>query len=114
MHGLNPNNPADALTDADGDGVSNKDEFYTGSNATNAQSYVKLTITPMAAAPGAILRFTAMPDRNYTLQYSSQPRYAPWVSFTNFTSMTTNRNLVIQNVIPTTTNRFYRFVTPME
>ncbi len=114
VHGLNPGNPADALADADGDGVSNKDEFYTGSNATNAQSYVKLTITPMGATPGAIVRFTAMPDRSYTLQYSSQPRNAPWVNLTNFTTMTTNRNLSISHPAAAATSRFYRFVTPME
>jgi hypothetical protein len=68
----------------------------------------------MAAAPGAILRFTAMPDRSYTLQYSRQPRNAPWVNLTNFTTMTTNRNLVIPHPAAGPTNRFYRFVTPME
>jgi hypothetical protein len=114
LHGLNPGNPADALADADGDGVNNKDEFHTGSNATNAQSYVKLSITPMTGTPGAILRFTAMPDRSYTLQYSSQPRTAPWVNLTNFTTMITNRNLSISHPAAGPTSRFYRFVTPME
>jgi len=28
---------------------------------------VKLTITPMAAAPGAVLRFTAMPDHSLSV-----------------------------------------------
>jgi hypothetical protein len=55
-----------------------------------------------------------MADRNYTLQYSRQPRNAPWVNLTNFTTMTTNRNLVISHPAPSPTNRFYRFVTPME
>jgi len=114
IHGLSPTDPGDALADADGDGVSNRDEFYTGSNATNAQSFVKLTITPMGAAPGANIGFTAMADRNYTLQYSSQPRNASWVNWTNFYTVTNNRSLTIPNVISGPTNRFYRFVTPME
>ena len=114
MHGFSPANPGDALADADGDGVSNKDEFYTGSNATNAQSYVKLTITPMGAGTGVNVGFTAMPDRSYTLQYSRQPGNGPWVNLTNFTTVTSNRNLVIPHPAAGPTNRFYRFVTPME
>ncbi len=37
-HGLNPNNPLDALLDSDGDGLSNLDEYLNGTNPNNRDS----------------------------------------------------------------------------
>jgi hypothetical protein len=37
-HGLNPNNPADALLDTDGDGLSNLAEFQAGTDPTLADT----------------------------------------------------------------------------
>jgi len=38
QHGLNPNDPADALLDGDGDGLSNFEEYTAGSSITNADT----------------------------------------------------------------------------
>jgi len=42
-HGLNPNDPSDASQDADGDGVSNLDEYLGGTDPTNSSSHPAAT-----------------------------------------------------------------------
>ncbi|MDQ8189950.1 DUF1800 family protein [Roseibacillus persicicus] len=37
-HGLNPNNPADAISDADSDGLNSREEFYHGTSPNDSDS----------------------------------------------------------------------------
>ncbi|MBI3867308.1 MAG: M4 family metallopeptidase [Verrucomicrobia bacterium] len=42
LHGLNPNNPADALLDSDGDGVSNLEEYQSGTDPRDPASVLRV------------------------------------------------------------------------
>ncbi len=70
-YGLNPNVPDDDL-DADGDGASNRQEFFAGTKPNNAASALRVTMQPEAArtllfvnsVPGKTYRFMVTPDLN--------------------------------------------------
>jgi hypothetical protein len=96
--------------------MSNREEFYAGTNPTNALSYLSLDIIRPSAFAGAILSFTAMSNKNYTVQFANQSGYGPWINLTNLGTMTTNRTnvLIQQPVSGNRTNLFYRVVTPMQ
>jgi hypothetical protein len=113
-NGFNPTIAADALLDTDSDGMNNKDEFYAGTDPRDPLSCLKLYVQRRLVSSGVDLSFTAMSNRNYTLQFSAQPRGSAWTTLTNVPTMTTNRNLLIPHPSPGAASRFYRILTPME
>jgi hypothetical protein len=113
-NGFNPAIAGDALADTDSDGMINKDEFYAGTDPRDPQSCLKLSIQPRIVTAGVDLSFTAMSNKNYTLQFSTQTRGAAWTTLTNVSTTTANRNMVIPHPAPGATSRFYRVLTPME
>ncbi|HWN96226.1 MAG TPA: immunoglobulin domain-containing protein [Methylomirabilota bacterium] len=52
LYGLNPNNPADAYADSDGDGMANLQEFWAGTDPLNASS--SLRFSSIALAGGVV------------------------------------------------------------
>ncbi|HEY6225833.1 MAG TPA: hypothetical protein VI282_01805, partial [Verrucomicrobiae bacterium] len=70
-HGFNKNDPSDANLDADGDGMSNKAEYFAGTDPRNATS--KLVIRSVVAAKSDVepltITFAAAKDKTYTVQY---------------------------------------------
>ena len=112
-HGLNPNDPADALLDADGDGMNNRDEYLAGTNPTNALSSLKLVMVP--SSPG-FLRFVAQTNRSYTVQYRSDLVYPGWANLTSVVEQSVVRTVAV--VVPTLPAGidwavFYRVVSPL-
>ena len=111
-HGFNPTNSADALLDADRDGMLNWAEFIAGTNPTNNASYLRIDQT---FTPGLVtLGFEAMTNRTYVVEYTDGLNVPLWTRLAEFparSSITTNR---VETVFDpgARTNRFYRVGTP--
>jgi hypothetical protein len=109
--GFSANNPADAARDDDGDGMSNLAEFIAGTDYLDPTSYLKVEIT---ATGQASLRFNAVSNRIYSVQYSDALNPAFWRSVANIPAYTTNSRPQIVIDANSVSNRFYRLVTPVQ
>ena len=100
-----------ATDDADGDGLRNGQEFLAGTDPTNALSVLK--VDSLSVDHGAVLRFGAVSNRTYTVQYCDQLAPAAWHPLTNVPARATHRTEIILDPAPAP-NRFYRVVTPLQ
>jgi hypothetical protein len=108
---LDENDPLDAASDSDHDGLSNLQEFLAGTNPTNALSVLKLD--PFTVLSGdAVMTFFAVSNHTYTAQWSEQVTNAPWLTWSNITSASTNRLLTLTNSPLAPVSRYFRVVTP--
>jgi hypothetical protein len=110
-YGFGTNNIADGALDADGDGMSNWQEYIAGTDPTNALSYLK--IDSLTAGASSTLSFGAISNKTYTVQYSDAPNPGPWLKLADVAARATNHTELI--VDPNySTNRFYRIATPRQ
>ncbi|HUS34933.1 MAG TPA: lamin tail domain-containing protein [Verrucomicrobiae bacterium] len=65
------NNPADATLDTDNDTMSNRDEFFAGTNPRSASSRLQITAVspPRSEAEPLTITFNAVAGKAYTIQY---------------------------------------------
>jgi hypothetical protein len=109
-HGLNPA-LNDANADNDGDGLTNYQEYLTGTDPNDAQSFLRLD----AAADGLNLRlsFTALAGRNYTLLQRDSLTAGSWSHLADFDMRATNRvEEVLVAPVLSGQQRVYRLTTP--
>lgn len=106
--GLSATNAADALGDNDGDGMLNWQEYVAGTDPTNALSCLK--VEAALPGPGAVVRFGAISNRTYSVQFSDQPG-GPWTTLADLPARATNRVELLPDP-GCATNRFYRVQTP--
>ncbi|MBL9210924.1 MAG: lamin tail domain-containing protein [Opitutaceae bacterium] len=59
-YNFDPNNPADAGLDADGDGQSNKAEFLAGTNPRNAADFVRPPVGPVLLQAGRLINLSVL------------------------------------------------------
>ncbi|MCI0745816.1 MAG: lamin tail domain-containing protein [Verrucomicrobia subdivision 3 bacterium] len=102
----------DPGADADGDGVTNAEEFNTGTDPTDPTSKFRVELSGTMPGGGALLRFIAMSNRSYSVQFRDGLDTAAWTQFTNVNGIATNRNVTVTNPAPGAANRFYRVATP--
>lgn len=108
-NGFDTNSVADAMLDADGDRMNNRDEFVAGTNPLNPASYLK--VESITAGPGATLTFGAVSNRTYTMQYSDAIGTGVWFKLGDIGARTTNRAETMVD-LNYATNRVYRLATP--
>lgn len=114
-HSLNPDNPLDAHSDADGDGLSNRGEYLAGTDPHDANSCLKLVASHGAdTPPGAVcLEFLAVSNRTYRLLYSDTLPAWTWVEWMHVWAGPTNRWVRLTNAPPPELpQRFYRLSIP--
>jgi hypothetical protein len=112
QYGLNKLSSADAGQDADGDGLTNLQEFRAGTDPRNPGSNLNLTATLNGAV--VELRFTAIAGRSYTIQYcTSLPAGGAWQKLADVNAQgSTQIRLIPDNHAGG--QKFYRLVTPTQ
>ena len=109
---VNGTNPLvnDASDDRDGDGQTNLEEYLAGTDPNEASSYLKVDqITIEAGA--AVLQFTAVADRSYSILASGQPGGGTWTSVATVVPQPATMVATVTNVL-SGGSRFFRLVTP--
>jgi len=111
-YSLSPDDPADADLDPDGDGMANLQEYLSGTNPREASS--RLKFDSVAASVGMVtLRFTAVANRSYTIQYRDDLAAGGWLNLTNVLAGDTTRTADVPDPAVGARERFYRLVTPL-
>lgn len=109
-HLLNPEDPTDADLDPDEDGLTSREEFWSGTDPQNPGSALRLEV--MAANnSGTRLRFTAMPGQAYAIYYRDTLGSGAWLKLEEIPSSSEEAEDLILNDKPPpggTSMRFYR------
>jgi hypothetical protein len=113
-HGLKFDDPSDADADADGDRMSNREEYLAGTDPQDGQSYLRIDASANGTDRGVVLSFVAASNKTYTILCRDVLPVAPWVSLTNLTAVPTNRTVLVTDSPPQTHERYYRLVTPKQ
>ena len=110
-YGLNPGSGADRDLDSDSDGMSNAQEYFAGTDPTNALSRLTVELSGTPAFP--TVAFPALSNRTYTVQFTDELGFGPWRTLADVISRTNNRVESVNDPV-LTTNRAYRVVTPRQ
>src|SRR5262249_42803015 len=105
-----------AQDDADGDGMSNLQEYLAGTNPLDPQSSLRLRtqlINQVAGSPQ--LAFTAVAGVGYTLLFSDNLASGTWTKLRDFPEDPTTRTIIVNDPgAASVAARFYRLVTPIQ
>ena len=110
-YGLNPNNPADAALDSDGDGLTNLQEYSTGSDPTVPD--LVLLIVPVVAGnkvTAVKLQFQAKAGTAYRIEQRSTLDLS-WQTLRDIPAKDTAQPTEFLTPVLTST-RFYRVIVP--
>jgi hypothetical protein len=110
-HGFLPDDPDDALLDADSDGMTNLDEFIAGTDPHNHRSRLASTVG-FDAAGRPLVSFTAVAGRSYTVEWSADLG-GSWTPLTDIAAQTVDTEIEVADPAAAgLPRRFYRLVTP--
>ena len=76
-HGLNPNDPSDAASDPDQDGMTNLQEYLAGTDPHSPESLLRIASVQQIAG-GACLTFQAAPSKRYQLEAAASLAPGAW------------------------------------
>ena len=100
--------------DPDGDGFTNLQEYFAGTNPTNTSS--RLQIDSASRTGGSTtLQFIAVAGKTYSVLYRDDLSSGTWLKLTNVSAQGSTGAMTIGD--PTSgsvTTRFYRLVTPAQ
>ncbi len=106
-HSLNPQDPADALADTDGDGLTNLQEYQLGRNPVVADG---VRFAALGALTNGLFALTIENVLGRTVTLESSTNLVDWFPLTNFPG--TNGTIYLEDATATNAQRFYRAVTP--
>jgi hypothetical protein len=108
LYGFNPDSAADASLDSDSDGLSNLDEFRSGTDPKNASSRFELDVAREGFA--ASMMFQAVAGKTYSVQYCDDLGVKTWVKLRDVSGV--SGAVTVNDPAPLVKGRFYRLVTP--
>ena len=109
-HGLDPNNAADASQDADGDGLTNFQEYLAGTNPQDAKSNLRITAFSRSGA-SALVNFFVVTGKTYQLEYKNSLSDPSWTSIgTPFTALASGQVQFPDPNASAQTQRFYHIL----
>ena len=99
--------------DADGDGRTNLEEYRAGTDPRNPGNYLQSSIANSGGS--VVVRFTAAPNKSYTVQYKDALTDPTWLKLSDIAPDTSARNLEVGDPLGgSRLNRFYRVITPVQ
>lgn len=110
-HGLDPDNPADAHLDADGDGLTNLEEYLAGTDPRDADSTLRLTAR-QDTPDTLVLGFHAVAGRGYSILVRDHPGSGPWRHHHTVQPATADGPISIPIAPDPAAPSYYRLVTP--
>ena len=110
-NGLNANAAGDAALDADGDTMTNQEEYIAGTNPQDPNSY--LNVGNVAAGNSATITFQALSNKTYTVEFNDSLSAPAWSKLADVVATPTNRTATVIDPSPADT-RFYRLTTPRQ
>jgi hypothetical protein len=105
----------DGGSDTDGDGVSNLDEYRAGTDPQNKGDYLR--VQSLALPDGldvALLRFVAVSNRTYTVQWRDAVAAGPWWKLEDVPARPVTREVEVRDGTAGLGQRFYRLATPRQ
>jgi hypothetical protein len=108
--GLDPDDPSDASGDLDGDGVGNLQEYLSGTDPQDRQSFLKVESLRRETG-GSVLTVALASNKTCRVEYQDALRSGQWFTVTNLPARRTNRvESVTHYGAPP--QRFYRLSAP--
>lgn len=112
-NGFNPNDPADGALDLDGDGQSNRAEYFAGTNPQIPNDALRAVLGVSGGKPA--ISFTRVEGKTYTVQFKNALNEATWTKLTDVSAQPGSGWIeVLDNSLTLGTQRFYRVVTPAQ
>ena len=108
--GFSENDSSDGERDDDGDGMTNGEEYFAGTDLFDATSYLKVLLSVTNATT---ISFNAVSNRAYSVLFTDDLTFPEWNKLGDALSRPTSRVEVLADPTPAT-NRFYRLVLPAQ
>jgi Tol biopolymer transport system component len=104
-----PSDLSRAQDDADGDGLSNLQEYLAGTAPTNFNSVLVLQVSPVTVASNTVsLTWPAVPGKSYQVQYKNDLNASNWTNYSGSISLISRQGVIA--VPASQATRFFRAV----
>jgi hypothetical protein len=97
--------------DPDGDGFTNLQEYYAGTDPLDANSLLKINSVNVASGTAAI-RFNAIAGRTYSILYHGALPNGSWLKLVDIPAQGSSGIVTVNDPTIGVAPRFYRLVTP--
>jgi hypothetical protein len=99
-----------AQDDADGDGMSNLQEYLTGTNPKDPASVFRLQLSPVLTGNSVQITWPTLPGKNFKVQYKANLTDPAWLDFPGNVWVMENRAYFTTVIDGTQPSLFYRVV----